>query len=166
MLSDMVVQLAMCLMVATRHLRSTNLMSMTLYRGLITAQLSWHATVLEAASQDQLLDSLETSPWGLPSYTLDHANSSEPIENIPRQTVEILGLYIRMLFADCEWIENAAVPSNVKLLDGLFQLSVESDEVSRITLNRHQASPPVCEEKWRNKALDAEPPFASFLKPR
>ncbi len=46
----------------------------------------------------------------------------------------MLGLYIRMLFADCEWIENVTVPSNVRLLDGLFQLSVESDDVSRITL--------------------------------
>jgi hypothetical protein len=57
-----------------------------------------------------------------------------PNAKIPRQTMDMLGVYIRSLFADCRWLETVTVPSNVELLDGLFQLSVESVDSSRITL--------------------------------
>ncbi len=54
--------------------------------------------------------------------------------NIPRRTMEMLGVYIRSLFADFQWLETVSVPSNVRLLDGLFQLTVESGDISNITL--------------------------------
>ena len=57
-----------------------------------------------------------------------------PDAKIPRCTTDMLGVYIRSMFADFRWLESVTVPSNVKLLDGLFQLSVESSDVSKITL--------------------------------
>lgn len=48
--------------------------------------------------------------------------------------MEMLGVYVRALFADFRWLETVTVPSNVQLLDGLFHLSVESSGFSRITL--------------------------------
>ncbi len=57
-----------------------------------------------------------------------------PDENIPRWTMDMLGVYIRSMFADFRWLDSVTVPSNVKILDGLFRLSVESSEVSKITL--------------------------------
>jgi hypothetical protein len=57
-----------------------------------------------------------------------------PDAKIPRSTTDMLGVYIRSMFADFRWLESVTVPSNVKLLDGLFQLSVESSDVSKITL--------------------------------
>ncbi len=57
-----------------------------------------------------------------------------PDAKIPRRTTDMLGVYIRSMFADLRWLESVNVPSNVELLDGLFQLSVESSDVARITL--------------------------------
>lgn len=57
-----------------------------------------------------------------------------PDAQIPRCTTDMLGVYIRSMFAEFRWLESVTVPSNVELLDGLFQLSVESSDVSRITL--------------------------------
>ena len=57
-----------------------------------------------------------------------------PDAQIPRCTTDMLGVYIRSMFANFRWLEFVTVPSNVELLDGMFQLSVESSDVSRITL--------------------------------
>ena len=57
-----------------------------------------------------------------------------PDAKIPRCTTDMLGVYIRSMFADFRWLESVTVPSNVELLDGLFQLSVESSDISRITV--------------------------------
>ena len=53
---------------------------------------------------------------------------------IPRRTMEMLGVYIRSLYADNAWVQRVTVPSNVELLDGLFDLRVLADDVSCITL--------------------------------
>jgi len=53
---------------------------------------------------------------------------------IPRRTMEVLGVYVRSLFADHVWLNRVTVPSNVQLLDGLFSLSVLADDVSSVTL--------------------------------
>lgn len=62
----------------------------------------------------------------------DHPPAAEP--SIPRRTSEMLGVYIRSLFADFGWLNAVTVPSSVQLLDGLFQLTVESSDISRVAL--------------------------------
>ncbi len=66
-------------------------------------------------------------------YLIDDRPPAD-VAMIPRRTMEMLGVYIRSLFADFKWLDTVFVPSNVRLLDGLLQLTVESDECSKITL--------------------------------
>jgi hypothetical protein len=53
---------------------------------------------------------------------------------IQRRTMEMLGVYIRYLYSDFDWVDRVTVPSNVKLIDGLFNLRVSGDDISCITL--------------------------------
>ena len=73
----------------------------------------------------------------LGSAKLQHLIDDRPPASngmVPRRTMEMLGVYIRYLFADHEWLNRVTVPSNVQLLDGLFDLSVLGDDVSSVTL--------------------------------
>jgi hypothetical protein len=66
-------------------------------------------------------------------YLIDDRPPAEDVK-IPRRTTDMLSVYIRSMFADLRWLETVTVPQQVEILDGLFQLSVESSDVSRITL--------------------------------
>ena len=74
-------------------------------------------------------------PLGLArlQYLIDDRPPAADLK-LPRRTMEMLGVYIRSLFADFQWLDTVTVPSNVQLPGGLFQLTVESGDVSRITL--------------------------------
>lgn len=53
---------------------------------------------------------------------------------IQRRTMETLGVYIRYLFADFDWLDRVFVPSNVKLIDQLFDLQISDGDHSCVTL--------------------------------
>ncbi len=53
---------------------------------------------------------------------------------IQRRTMEMLGVYIRYIYSDFNWVDRVTVPSNVQLIDELFDLRVTGDDVSTITL--------------------------------
>ena len=48
--------------------------------------------------------------------------------------MEMLGVYIRYIYADSDWVDRVTVPSNVQMIDDLFDLRVTGDDVSTITL--------------------------------
>ena len=53
---------------------------------------------------------------------------------IQRRTMEMLEVNIRYIYADFDWVDRVTVPSNVQLVDELFDLRVTGDGVSTITL--------------------------------
>ena len=46
----------------------------------------------------------------------------------------MLGVYLRYLFADFDWVDRVTVPSNVHLIDQMLDLRVTGEDVSSITL--------------------------------
>ncbi len=72
-------------------------------------------------------------------YLIDDIPNSDQTR-IPRQTVEMLGVFIRSLFDENRWIESVIVPANVYLLGRLFGMTAETDGSTRITLpdGRHR----------------------------
>ena len=54
--------------------------------------------------------------------------------SIQRRSMEMLGVYIRYIYADFDWVDRVTVPSNVQMIDDLFDLRVTGDDVSTITL--------------------------------
>ena len=68
---------------------------------------------------------------------------------IQRRTMEMLGVYIRYIFADFDWVDRVTVPSNVHLIDELFDLRVTDDDAATITLadlkHRPKSSRPIDE---------------------
>ena len=53
---------------------------------------------------------------------------------IQHRTMEMLGVFIRYIYADFDWVDRVTVPSNVQLIDDLFDLRVTGNDVSTITL--------------------------------
>ena len=66
---------------------------------------------------------------------------------IQRRTMGMLGVYVRYIFADFDWVDRLTVPSNVQMIDEMFDLRVTGDETSTITLvdikHRPKSSRPI-----------------------
>lgn len=81
-------------------------------------------------------------PLGLArlQYLIDDSQPEQSAE-IPQRTLDTLAVYIRNLFSEISWVQRVTVPSIIKSFDGQFQLHVESNDVSTVTLADQKQRP-------------------------
>lgn len=76
----------------------------------------------------------ESLGWAQLYHLID---DQPPVENgkLPPNTTGVVGVYIRCLFADNEWLNAVTVPAVVDRLDGQFGMKVTTDDgISTVTL--------------------------------
>lgn len=79
-------------------------------------------------------------------YLIDD-ESPAPDASIPRRTTDMLGVYIRTLFEDSNWLQSVCVPADVSHLDGMFGLTVGPNETSVVSL-RDLSHRPESARRW------------------
>lgn len=60
---------------------------------------------------------------------------------IERHAMDMLAVYICYLYRDFDWVDRVTIPSDVKLIDNLFNLRVNGDGFSCVTLKDAKKRP-------------------------